>query len=148
MLQSAGIAGVFVNIFSGRFFRFIAVGALNTLVDWGVLNIEIFAFGEHGGLFSYPVYKAVSFSVAVINSYLFNKRWVFKSSTADAHAMLPFALISLVGLGLNVLTASTVVASALCGGRFVLCANLGAIAGSWAAFLWNYIGYALFVFKR
>lgn len=137
-----------MNIHYGRFFRFIIVGILNTLVDWGVLNFEILALGQHGGLFSYPVYKAISFSVAVINSYVFNKRWVFGSDASDKHALLPFVLVSVIGLGCNVMTASLVVSLAPCGAHFLLCANLGAAAGSLAAFLWNYLGYAMFVFRR
>ena len=137
-----------MNIPYARLLRFVLIGAVNTLVDWTVLNIEILALGERGGLFSYPVYKAISFSVAVINSYVFNKRWVFKSNAEDKRALLSFAFVSIIGLGLNVLAASAVMSVSRCSGHFVLCANLGAVAGSWAAFAWNYIGYAVFVFKQ
>lgn len=137
-----------MHIFRGRFPRFILIGVLNTLVDWSVLNLEIFIFGQHGGLFSYPVYKAVSFFVAVLNSYFFNKRWVFKSNAGGVRAMGTFALVSAIGLGVNVTVASAIASSSLCAAQFVVCANLGALAGSLAAFLANYAGYALFVFKR
>ena len=137
-----------MNIPYARLFRFVLVGAVNTLLDWVVLNLEILAFGNRGGLFSYPVYKAVSFSVAVINSYVFNKRWVFRSETENRRALPSFALVSAIGLGVNVLAASAVMTVSLCSAHFVLCANLGAVAGSWAAFVWNYVGYAVFVFKQ
>ncbi len=133
-----------------RFVRFGIVGILNTAVDWAVLGALLFIFGQHDGLFSYPTYKAISFSAAVLNSYIFNTRWVFRDRAQETQRLqlFKFSFVSAVGLFINVTAASSFVSANLCGARFVVCAYIGAFLGTIAAFVWNYIGYQLFVFKK
>lgn len=131
-----------------QFLRFSIVGIANTLVDWGILNLLILTF-SHAAVFSYPLFKTISFSIAVLNSYFLNKTWVFPTSEQKNKAVqLPkFIAISTIGMGFNVGTASAFVSTSACGAYFVLCANIGAVLGTLAAFLWNYFGYKLFVFR-
>lgn len=118
--------GMFIALFIARkikviyqLAKFVLVGALNTFVDWGVLNILMLLFVVTSGpLFS--VFKGASFAVAVINSYFWNKFWTFKKAPVDgvdvpveqknvSKEVLQFFLVSLVGLGLNVGIASIIV---------------------------------------
>ena len=138
--------------------KFVLVGGLNFLVDLGVLNLLIFLSGIAAGWY-FSLFKAVSFSVAVINSYLFNKFWTFKSPDAVSdketvkgmgREFLGFLVITLVGLGINNLTASLIVN--WIGPQWnispELWANIGAMVASAVGLIWNFLGYKFFIFKK
>lgn len=130
--------------------KFLLVGALNTFVDLGVLNLLIFlSQASSGPLF--VVFKGTSFLVAVLNSYAWNKFWTFSSKrSASGTEFLQFLAVSAVGFAINVGTASAVVN--VIGPQFgtgdTVWANAGALVAAFASFAWNFIGYKLFVFKK
>ena len=113
----ASLAGMWVASWLGKRFifilqasRFALVGALNTFIDLGILNLLIFLSGAASG-FLFMVFKGISFLVAVINSYYWNKYWTFggannKSGTGEFYK---FLVIVSIGLGINVGIASSVV---------------------------------------
>jgi putative flippase GtrA len=81
----------------GRFARFLTVGALGTLLDFGLLSL-LKAFG-----FPTLLANSLSFSAGVANNFTFNRLWTFadaKQSDWRRHLM-QFLLVSLVGLTLN-----------------------------------------------
>lgn len=128
-----------------QFAKFFVVGVLNTLLDLGILNLLIFISGISAGV-GYSLFKAISFVVANLNSYIWNKRWTFKAAKGGFGQ---FFVISLIGLLINVGAASLVV-------NFVgpqlqfspkVWANIGALFGSAAGLIWNFIGYKFIVFK-
>jgi len=128
--------------------KFILVGILNTFVDLGVLNLLIFTTGIASG-FGYSVFKGVSFTVAVVNSYILNKFWTFKTTGSFGK----FFIVSLIGFGVNVGVASVVVN--IIGNQLLsfgvsekIWANVGAIAATFCAMIWNFIGYKFMVFKK
>jgi len=130
--------------------KFLLVGGLNTFVDLGILNLLIFTSGvATGGLFT--LFKAVSFTGAVLNSYLFNKFWTFeeKEEKGLGAEFTQFVVVSLAGFLLNVGTA-TLMVNAI-GPQFglspTLWANVGALAATFVAMTWNFLGYKLIVFK-
>ena len=139
--------------------KFILVGGLNTLIDWGVLNLLLFFINVSSGPL-YSVSKGVSFAVAVVNSYFWNKHWTFKKSAQLARPgeeqksarqeVLQFFLVSIIGFAINVLVASLVVN--VWGPHFGISAKLwatvGAACGTVIGLAWNFLGYKLFVFKR
>src|SRR3989344_2874250 len=121
--------------------KFILVGILNTFVDLGVLNLLIFTTGIASG-FGYSVFKGVSFTVAVVNSYILNKFWTFKTTGSFGK----FFIVSLIGFGVNVGVASVVVniirnQLLSFGVSEKIWANVGAIAATFCAMIWNFIGY-------
>ncbi len=133
-----------------QFGKFVLVGGFNFLVDIGILNLLIFFSGIAVGYW-YSVFKGISFLVANINSYLFNKNWAFSSKEKDTgKQFLTFFLVSVVGLIVNNIVASGIVN--LVGPQFGLNAgqwgNIGAIVASMVAMGWNFIGYKMFVFKK
>jgi len=133
--------------------KFVLVGALNTFVDWGILNLLMFLANVSQGP-EYSVFKGCSFLVATMNSYFWNKFWTFEKESQPAKKMtgkemLQFFIVSLIGFGLNVGAASLLVN--VLGPQFGLdpkiWANVGALSGTLAGLVWNFIGYKLIVFK-
>ncbi len=146
----------FVSLLSRRlpvllqFAKFAAVGALNTLLDLGVLNLLIFFSGIALGYW-YSLFKAVSFIIASINSYLWNKYWTFGVSGAvNVREFGQFFIVTLIGFGINVSVASIVVnvVGPVAGISENLWANIGALSATVISLLWNFIGYKFIVFKR
>lgn len=133
-----------------QFARFILVGALNTAIDFGVLNILLAVSGITAGLF-YAVFKGVSALCSMTNSFFWNKLWTFgKSKIEDAPKELPrFLLVTLIGLAANVSIASFVVnfIPAPIGIGPKTWANIGAIIATLIGFLWNFLGFKFIAFK-
>lgn len=128
-----------------EFLRFAAVGILNTVLDASVLNLLLLGTKRQELVF-YSLFKAVSFTLAVIFSYFMNKSFVFKKEGS----FKAFVFVSVVGALLNVGLASF--GNKTCGNflgqhLFILCANLGFLLGAGAVFVWNFFGYKLVVFR-
>lgn len=132
-----------------KFAKFVFVGITNTVIDFGVLNLLIFLTDFSAGTY-YSVFKTVSFTAAHINSYIWNRVWVFESRkkrTAKEYAQ--FLAVSVVGAVINVGAASLVV-------NFIptqfglgpkMWANVGVAAGAGAGLFWNFFGYKFIVFR-
>lgn len=60
--------------------KFAAIGTLNTALDFIILNYVTKALGIEAG-FELGVLNVISFSAAIIQSYLWNKAWAFSSVT-------------------------------------------------------------------
>ena len=132
-----------------QFGKFAAVGALNSLIDLGVLNLLILLTGVFtGGYFS--LFKTLSFVVAVVNSYFWNKFWTFQSAAPVTFKEFGrFLFFTGIGLLINVSVASLVVALAASqlGKPSVLWANIGAVIAIVVALAWNFFSYRYIVFK-
>lgn len=142
--------------------KFGVIGVLNTLVDWGVLAILIFSFRKYlsidskdlfiAGIAFYSLYKAVSFIVANINSYYWNKYWTFASGVAEKTKteFLQFFLVSILGFAINVGIATYVFdyIHPVGGLNFDQWGIIGAAIGSVVGLGWNFIGYKFIVFKK
>ena len=90
--------------------------------------------------------------VAVTNSYIWNKYWVFKASESGAGGgeFVKFFLVNLVGFGINVGTASFIVnfIGVPAGISETLWANIGAVSAVFLTLFVNFIGMKFFVFKK
>ena len=143
--------------------KFGVIGVGNVLVDLGVLSLITILFSSYfkieskdamiGAVTFYSLFKSVSFIVANINSYFWNKYWTFdqgkKKQTKSE--FVQFFAVSVIGFLINVFVASVVfniiIGSivTMTGGQLGL---IGAAAGSIAGLAWNFIGYKLWVFKK
>ncbi len=138
-----------------QFLKFLAVGVLNTLVDWAVFYLLIY--------FAIPgqplLAKAISFTVAVINSFVLNSIWTFRdefySGIKDknlkfyrlANYFIRFILVSLVGFVINYLTFRYVLANV--SGSLASHSNIiGLVAASGAALIWNFIINKLWTYRQ
>lgn len=143
--------------------KFGLIGLLNTLVDLGVLALITLMFSSYfqieathalvGGLTFYSLYKGLSFIVANISSYFWNKYWTFDqgAKTQTKSEFMQFFAVSIIGFLINVFVATYVFGmilgsvTTLSDGQIGL---LGAAAGSIAGLAWNFIGYKFWVFKK
>jgi len=81
-----------------RFFKFATVGMLGTVIDFGILNLLILAFG-----FSKVLANTCSFTVAVISNFVWNRLWTFSEARDRpiAPQLVQFFLVNVGGLLLN-----------------------------------------------
>jgi putative flippase GtrA len=148
-LGLAWLAGKYFPIIF-QFAKFGAVGAFNTFLDWGVLNLLIAMTGIADGL-GFSLFKGCSFTISTIGAYFWNKYWTFnakeKSNTSE---VTRFVLISVSGFVINVGLASLIIF--LFKATTVVTppqlANIAAASATIASLIWNFIGYKLFVFKK
>jgi putative flippase GtrA len=132
---------------SMRVIRFGAVGGVNTLIDFGILNLLMWVTGITGGS-GLVLCNAAAFAAASLNSYFMNKGWTFgdESKVSPAQYAL-FLAFSGGGLAVNsgvlyLLTALPVAEEF----SPILWAN-GAKAGATAAsMVWNFLTYRRYVF--
>lgn len=142
--------------------KFGIVGVSNTLIDLGVYNLLIFMFGM------YTVYASViSVSLAIINSYIWNKRWTFQDRSKDDIPVefIKFVLFSLVGLAIQAGVIWMLAENWTKSGEFaysiVEAINLNSIfseafvIANWAkvwgiglALIWNFTAYKMWTFKK
>ena len=83
-----------------RFVKFATVGALGAITDFAVLNGLIQMLGMLEELAN-----VCSFSAAVVQNFLLNRAWTFPESQERnvRKQLLQFALVSIIGLGINTL---------------------------------------------
>jgi len=137
-----------------QFAKFVLIGFMNFFIDIAVLNVEMAVSGKSTGAY-YTAFKAFSFLCAVIFSYFFNKYWAFqdKKKTEQGKQFTQFLSVSIIGMIINVTTASLVVSFIAPAATFItlsgkLWGNLGAVGGSAVGLIWNFIGYKFWVFKK
>ncbi len=142
--------------------KFGVIGVLNTLVDWGILTLSIIIFRKYLEIESneillweitfYSLYKSISFIIANINSYYWNKYWTFSTGilSKTKAEYLQFLAISIVGFTLNVGIASFIFnyVNPLGGLNLDQWGIIGAAAGSIIGLIWNFLGYKFIVFKK
>lgn len=134
---------------SSEITRFAFVGVVNTAVDLAVLNTLIVVSQSGRAGLVYSLFKAISFLAAVLNSYWMNSRWTFRKAAPQNTMMRAgrFLAISVLGLAINVGTASSVV-------LFVHPVRLlmrwwpsvAALAGTACGLAFNFAGYRYVVF--
>lgn len=158
VLFSMCVIGIFVGRFLGKFkeffYKFVKfgeVGGLNWLTDLGVLNILILLTGFSTGIY-YSLFKGVSFLFSAVNSYFWNKLWVFdKNKTKNVGKEVgKFSISTLTGMFFNIGVATLVLLiskNLLTGVGDTGLANIAAIAGSLSAMLLNFVLYRFWVFK-
>lgn len=144
----------FKNTFR-QFIKFGLVGVMNTLVDLIILNIETSITDIRDGS-GYAVQKGVSFLAAVIFSYFVNKYWTFQDTSKEKEAkkFSQFVFVSIIGMIINVTTATLVVTYLKAPVNEIipfsdsLWVNIGALSGTAIGLFWNFVGYKLWVFKK
>lgn len=126
-----------------QFSKFAVVGFLGTLIDFGLLNlfVKIFRLGVY--------YSAtLSFIAAVFNNFFLNKHWTFKNDVSDKKTkdqFWQFLLVSLIGLGLNLLIMYLIMDIFGLGQDRYNWAKAGAVI---VVLIWNFWANKLWTFKE
>ena len=130
-----------------QFSKFAQVGVLNTAIDFGILNLLIFVTGITSGLSIIPL-NAISFSTAIVNSFFWNEKWVFKAKK-EAN-FITFVVVTLIGLAINsgIVYAITTFVPPIFVDSQKLWVNLAKVLATGISLIWNFTGYRLIVFKK
>ncbi len=83
-----------------RFLKFMVVGTIGFVVDFGILNLLVLLAG-----FEVLVANTISFTLAVVSNFTWNRLWTYPDSRSrPAQSQLAqFALVNVLGLGINTL---------------------------------------------
>ena len=137
--------------------RFLLAGAVNTGVNFGVLNMLI--YGLHQNKITSIL---VSTLCAIAVSFLLNRSFVFQDTERAGQRLPRFVLVAAMGVFViqnSVYMAclfllhpyATYLSALLSGSRLgpaVIEVNLSNLFASITVMFWNYNGYKLFVFDR
>jgi putative flippase GtrA len=123
---------------AGQFLRYLVVGGIAFVADFGVLVVCTEICGIH-----YLTSAAFGFAAGVLMNYLLSIAWVF-SSRAISNRRLEFAIfvvIGVLGLGLNELAMWTLVALA------GLAYPVAKLVAAGAILVWNFSARKLVLFN-
>ena len=130
-----------------RFLKFSAVGAVNFLIDFSILNLLSFATGINKGIFA-ALFSAISFLIANLNSYFLNKKWTFKKDSENSNYKTFFA-VSALGVAVNVFIIY-IFTTSISQPYFsdLVWLNVSKLIATGFVMFFNYFGYKKFVFKN
>lgn len=127
--------------------KFGQVGVLNTVIDFGILN---FLIGYTQVLFGVGIIplNITSYFIAILNSYFWNKNWVFGGSKKSN--FITFVVITLIGLAINtgVVYGLTTFVPRVIVNSPELWANLAKVVATVFSLVWNFAGYKVIVFGK
>lgn len=128
--------------------KFGVVGVANTVIDFGVLNFLSAYFQIYKGLEISPL-NAASFTVAVINSYFWNKHWTFKTKEGKAgKQFVEFIIVSVIAIFINTgLVYLITLVPPVAGISEALWLNIAKLIATFLSLVWNFVGYKFVVFK-
>jgi putative flippase GtrA len=145
-----GAPGIIARMTPGliQFGRFLAVGTLNTAIDFGTLNLLSWLTGIYGGVRLAPI-NVPGVLLALTNSYLLNKYWTFHTSASPDRRVSQFVLVSLIGIGLNtaLVVALTHAVTRPAGLTPQLWENVAKALATGGTLVWDFFGYKYLVFR-
>lgn len=152
------VAGVNLGYFLGQwlkpfnqFGKFAAIGFTNAAVDFGVFYLLLSSSGADPEGLAPNLFKVVSFFLATVHSFMWNKYWAFEASKSRGGAKEAgqFTAVALVSLAVNAIVFALVKAvPPLFGLDIKLWLGLALVAGSAAALIFSFAGFKLFVFRK
>ena len=87
-----------------QFVKFAVVGGIGTIVNLVVLKATLLIWGRFAAETPCAVEifaSGLAFAVAVVNNYLLNRWWTFRSKGSFGGEFVKFLIVSIAGLGLN-----------------------------------------------
>lgn len=144
-VRAQPVIGRFLPPLNGPFMRFCCVGLLGFIVDFGVLT-SIVGLGANK-----IAGKFVSFSVAVVATWLVNRLWTFRGHSGAKRSLArefgSYLSVQSVGFAANfTVYSATIFSVSLKNAELQLL--LASIAGTAAGLVINYLGAKHLVFRR
>ncbi len=134
-----------------QFGKFAAVGFSSTAIDFGILNILSLATGVTAGFILGGV-NIPGFSVAVFNSYFWNKFWTFKAKGEGGlfHDFPKFLAVAVVGLILNsgIIIFLTTYTPPFFSLSIQTHLNIAKVIATILVLFWNFWGLKFVVFRK
>ncbi|MDN3019016.1 GtrA family protein [Paenibacillus sp. BSR1-1] len=81
-----------------KFLKFGAVGIFNTLITIGSFTLFVYL-----GI-NYILANTLAYGLGTINSFFWNKNWVFQERSGNLTLFVKFVIVNIVMLGFNTLT--------------------------------------------
>jgi putative flippase GtrA len=126
--------------------RFVMVGGANTAIDFTFYNLFSKVFG-----LALPVANMISSFIAMLFSFIMNKKWTFRSSGKNyLREVTLFFIFTIIGIwviqsGLIWLVENTLTSVDW---QNFWCKNLLKVGASIPSLIWNYLTYNRFVFRN
>ncbi len=119
------------------FVRYAVVGIFNTALGYGVILVAFHALG-----FPYLWANVAGYAFGLVNTFFWQKRWVFESRNQYRKEILPFLTVFAAGFLLNLLVVF------LLGEKTSLHKNLCQLMGIAVYTATNFLGNKLWTFSR
>ena len=126
-----------MNILLTRFIRFAGVGAIGTLVHYGILILLV-----HGMSLNAVLASTAGFLAGAITNYLLNYHYTFASNKLHREAMTKFFAVALAGMLFNAMVMS------VCTNIFHLHYLLAQVLATGIILLWNFSANHLWTFRE
>jgi putative flippase GtrA len=82
-----------------QFFKYSVVGLINTIIGLGIIFV-LFNVYKVNYVFS----NVIGYTFGLINSFILNKRWTFRSTNHYSREIIPFIIIFAISYFTNFLT--------------------------------------------
>jgi putative flippase GtrA len=125
------------GLLPSRLVRFIGVGAVATLVQYGILVFLV----EIAGLKPF-LGSSIGFAISAVLNYWLNYHFTFRSQNPHAGAATRFALVALAGLVLNAL--AMILLGRVPGLPYVAAQIIATVV----VLAWNFLGNSLWTFAH
>ena len=143
LLKKFDLKGIFIEPTKNgflQFFRYIFVGGIATVVDWGVLFL-LTDFAEIHHLIS----AIIAFAAGLITNFLLSKALVFNGNEARVNPVMEFisyGVIGVVGLGITELIMFLITD---CLHQHYM---LSKVIATVIVLVWNYLARKLIIYKK
>ena len=128
-----------------QFFRYLFVGGLATVVDWGLSFVLFkFVFGERFAVAA----NSLSFVAGLVVNYLISTFWIFKNSKVKNKLVefLSFAAIGVVGLLITI--GITKLFEIWLGDTTSLFQIIAKVVSTAVSFLWNFFARKILLYTK
>ncbi len=123
--------------------KYLAVGIVGTLADWLIFALII----GYTSLFYVPA-MALSYFVGMVINYVLNRRFTFNNTYKKVHYQFAsFALIALIGLGIQEALMVGLVHYMLADTNVDLLLMASRVIATFAGFIWTFIANKKITFK-
>lgn len=119
-----------------KFFKFLGVGGVATAIQYGILIVLV-----ETGLAVAFIASTIGYIVSGAFNYTLNYYFTFQSSASHKSAAVKFAIVALIGLGIN---SALVFLMTEVGSIYYLVAQIIATV---AVLLWNFTAHQFWTYK-